>query len=89
MAKNFQSSMDYLAAVGAVAEKAGHHPDLHLTDYRSVEVRLFTHDRGGITVNDLIVAAVRAANQTSTSRSLPPRSSAAPAFGNSRFHLMR
>ena len=46
------------AAVGAVAEQAGHHPDLHLTAYRTIEVRLSTHARGGITINDLIVAAV-------------------------------
>ena len=53
-----QSALDYIGAVGAVAEEAGHHPDLHLTEYRTVEVKLFTHARGGITINDLIVAAV-------------------------------
>ena len=47
--KNFQCALDYIAAVGAVAEEAGHHPDLHLTSYRAVEVKLSTHARGGIT----------------------------------------
>ena len=32
-----------------MAEEAGHHPDLHLTSYRTVEVKLSTHARGGIT----------------------------------------
>lgn len=53
-----QSALDYIAAVGAVAEQSGHHPDLHLTEYRTIEVRLSTHARGGITINDFIVAAV-------------------------------
>ena len=47
--KNFQCALDYIAAVGAVAEEAGHHPDLHLTSYRTVAVKLSTHARGGIT----------------------------------------
>ena len=47
--KNFQCALDYIAAVGAVAEEAGHHPDLHLTSYRTVVVKLSTHARGGIT----------------------------------------
>ena len=47
--KNFQCALDYIAAVGAVAEEAGHHPDLHLTSYRTVTVKLSTHARGGIT----------------------------------------
>ena len=33
-----------------------HHPDLHLTGYRNVEVVLFTHSIGGVTENDLIMA---------------------------------
>jgi pterin-4a-carbinolamine dehydratase len=59
-----QSALDYIAAVGAVAEQSGHHPDLHLTEYRTIEVRLSTHARGGITINDFIVAAVWAEPST-------------------------
>ena len=61
---NRQAALDYIAAVGAVAEDSGHHPDLHLTSYRTVEVRLSTHAVGGITNNDLIVAAVWAERYT-------------------------
>ena len=33
-----------------------HHPDLHITGYRNVEVVLWTHAVGGLTENDLIMA---------------------------------
>jgi pterin-4a-carbinolamine dehydratase len=35
-----------------------HHPDLHLTGYRNVEVVLYTHSVGGVTENDLIMAGL-------------------------------
>jgi 4a-hydroxytetrahydrobiopterin dehydratase len=34
-----------------------HHPDLHLTGYKNLKVVLYTHALGGVTENDLIVAA--------------------------------
>jgi 4a-hydroxytetrahydrobiopterin dehydratase len=41
-----------------VAEREAHHPDLHLTDYRSVEVVVATHAGGGrVTMADLVLAA--------------------------------
>ena len=43
--------------VGDVAEAEGHHPDLHLTDYRSVRVDVWSHSVGGLTLNDFILAA--------------------------------
>ncbi len=42
-------------AIGHVAELAWHHPELHLT-YASIEVRLSTHDSGGVTERDLALA---------------------------------
>ena len=39
IAKNFQCAMDFLNLAGQVAESVGHHPDMHLTSYRHVEVR--------------------------------------------------
>lgn len=47
VAKNFVSAMAFLNAVAEVAEEQGHHPDLHLTQFRNVEVRLQTHSLGG------------------------------------------
>lgn len=47
VAKNFTSAMSFINAVADVAEEQGHHPDLHVTQYRNVEIRLQTHSMGG------------------------------------------
>ena len=36
VARNFQAALDWVVAAGAIAEKQGHHPDLHITQYRQV-----------------------------------------------------
>ena len=43
-------------AIGHLAEAAWHHPELKAT-YASVEVRLDTHDAGGVTDRDFELAA--------------------------------
>mmetsp|Transcript_25879 Transcript_25879/g.29602 ORF Transcript_25879/g.29602 Transcript_25879/m.29602 type:complete len:192 (-) Transcript_25879:91-666(-) len=55
-AKNFQAAMDSLNAVGVIAEREAHHPDLHLSNYREVEIVLWTHKLGGVTNNDIQLA---------------------------------
>ena len=55
--KNFVKSLVFCNAVGEVAEAEQHHPDLHLTGYRHVQVVLTTHAIGGLSLNDFIVAA--------------------------------
>ena len=55
-ARNFQCAMDSLNAIGQIAERENHHPDLHLTGYRNVEIVLFTHSLGGISANDIAMA---------------------------------
>mmetsp|Transcript_20673 Transcript_20673/g.31606 ORF Transcript_20673/g.31606 Transcript_20673/m.31606 type:complete len:110 (+) Transcript_20673:57-386(+) len=55
-AKNFQAALDCISQVGVIAEREGHHPDLHLTSYRDVEIVLFTHKVGGVTLNDFALA---------------------------------
>ena len=40
-----------------VAERHGHHPDLHLTNYRDVEVVLTTHHIGKLSAFDFAVAS--------------------------------
>lgn len=55
--KDFASGIDFLRRVAEVAEQEGHHPDLHLTDFRKVVVRLSTHAIHGLSENDFIVAA--------------------------------
>jgi 4a-hydroxytetrahydrobiopterin dehydratase len=38
VARDFASAMAFLNGVAVVAEREGHHPDLHLTGWRNVEV---------------------------------------------------
>jgi pterin-4a-carbinolamine dehydratase len=37
-AKNFKSALDFIAAVGAIANKHKHHPDITIRDSKLVEV---------------------------------------------------
>lgn len=53
---DFQAALDLVNAIGAAAEEQNHHPDLALTGYRNVTVTLSTHDAGGLTMNDFVLA---------------------------------
>jgi 4a-hydroxytetrahydrobiopterin dehydratase len=55
-AKTFQAALDSVNAFGAIAERENHHPDFHLTDYRDVEIVLWTHKLNGITESDFTLA---------------------------------
>lgn len=54
---DFAAALKFINKVGEIAESEGHHPDLHLTDYKHVTVELSTHAIGGLSNNDFIVAA--------------------------------
>jgi 4a-hydroxytetrahydrobiopterin dehydratase len=53
--KDFADSLGYVNAVGALAEAAGHHPDVSIR-WNEVTLRLSTHSAGGITQADLALA---------------------------------
>jgi 4a-hydroxytetrahydrobiopterin dehydratase len=55
--KDFATALDFFNRVGHIAEEEGHHPDLHLSGYRHVAIELWTHDIGGLSENDFILAA--------------------------------
>ncbi|HEX5106282.1 MAG TPA: 4a-hydroxytetrahydrobiopterin dehydratase [Pirellulaceae bacterium] len=55
--KDFAAAMKFLNAIAKLAEQQDHHPDLHLTGYRQVEVEIYTHAVGGLSENDFILAA--------------------------------
>ena len=55
--KNFVKGLDFLNAVGKVAEAEQHHPDLHLEGYKNVAIEIWTHAIGGLSENDFILAA--------------------------------
>jgi 4a-hydroxytetrahydrobiopterin dehydratase len=53
---DFQTALDFVNRVGAMAEREGHHPDIHLT-WGRVDIETSTHDAGGLTESDFILAA--------------------------------
>jgi len=55
--KNFIEAIHFVNRIAKVAEKEGHHPDLHLVGYRRLKIELSTHAVGGLSKNDFILAA--------------------------------
>ena len=55
--KNFVQALAAVQAIGNLAEADQHHPDLHITGYRHLEVVLTTHSISGLSSNDFILAA--------------------------------
>jgi 4a-hydroxytetrahydrobiopterin dehydratase len=53
--KNFLDAMAFGQAVGALAEAANHHPDLHI-GWGRCGIELWTHDVGGLTDADFDLA---------------------------------
>ncbi len=53
---SFKQTMRFVNAVAALAEEQGHHPDMAVS-YGNVSVELTTHDVGGLSENDFILAA--------------------------------
>ena len=54
--KDFRASLGFVNKVGELAEQAGHHPDIDIR-YNRVRLALVTHDAGGITAKDFVLAA--------------------------------
>jgi 4a-hydroxytetrahydrobiopterin dehydratase len=57
IAKDFLTALDFFNRVGRIAQAEDHHPDLHLRGYRNATIELSTHDLGGLSENDFILAA--------------------------------
>ena len=53
--KDFLEALAFANRVGAEAEEADHHPDLHVS-YGRLRVELTTHDAGGLTERDFALA---------------------------------
>ena len=52
---SFPAALDFVVAVGRLAEEADHHPDIDIR-WRTVRLLLVTHDAGGLTELDLALA---------------------------------
>jgi len=55
--KDFASGLQFFQMVGEVAASEGHHPDLHLADYRNLAIEISAHAVSGLTENGFILAA--------------------------------
>ena len=53
--KNFTQALGFIVQVGVLAEKMNHHPELFIL-YNKVNIRLNTHDSGGVTTKDFELA---------------------------------
>ncbi|MCA1741471.1 MAG: 4a-hydroxytetrahydrobiopterin dehydratase [Bacteroidales bacterium] len=53
---DFKHTMDFVNRVADLAEEEGHHPVMHV-HYSKVIIELWTHDIGGLSENDFIMAS--------------------------------
>ncbi|MEO8737545.1 MAG: 4a-hydroxytetrahydrobiopterin dehydratase [Edaphobacter sp.] len=53
---NFLGAIAFVNRIAAIAENAGHHPDIDIR-YNHVLLALISHDAGGITQKDAVMAA--------------------------------
>ena len=65
--ENFAAGLALVDAIGEVAEQLDHHPDLDLR-YAGVDIRLSSHDVGGVTERDVRLA--RAVSSIAAARGL-------------------
>jgi 4a-hydroxytetrahydrobiopterin dehydratase len=53
---DFAQALAFTNKIGAIAEESNHHPDIHLS-WGKVRVTTWSHDEGGITARDFVLAA--------------------------------
>jgi 4a-hydroxytetrahydrobiopterin dehydratase len=53
---NFTQALGFIVQVGVLSEKMNHHPEL-FNVYNKVNIRLNTHDSGGVTTKDFELAS--------------------------------
>lgn len=54
--RNWSDALAFVNRIGDEAERRDHHPDVCITGYRNVTIRLTTHSEGGITKRDVNLA---------------------------------
>jgi 4a-hydroxytetrahydrobiopterin dehydratase len=53
---NFVEALSFIVKIGLLSEKANHHPEIWNV-YNRVSITLSTHDAGGITDKDIMLAS--------------------------------
>ena len=54
--RNFREALEFVDAVGAIADDQNHHPDIYLA-WGKVKIEIWTHKINGLTESDFIFAA--------------------------------
>ena len=54
---SFTGAARFILRIAPIANAMDHHPDIELYRYKRVKIFLTTHDAGGITRNDFVLAA--------------------------------
>ncbi len=55
--RHFDAAIAFFHRVALLSNAEGHHPDLHLVQFRRVAIEIWTHAIGGLSENDFILAA--------------------------------
>lgn len=55
--KDFVAAVKLIDLIKDKAQADKHHPDIHLTGYRHLAIELSTHELGGLSEKDFILAA--------------------------------
>jgi 4a-hydroxytetrahydrobiopterin dehydratase len=53
--RDFNEAFGFMSRVALLAERMDHHPEW-MNVYKTVDLRLTTHDAGGLTANDIAMA---------------------------------
>ncbi len=54
--ENFVSAIEYFNKIAKIAEEKNHHPDLHLTRFKNIQIDVYTYSLKGLTENDFNLA---------------------------------
>jgi 4a-hydroxytetrahydrobiopterin dehydratase len=55
--RDWADAVAFLDRIAPEADRRNHHPDVCITGYRNVTIKLTSHDSGGITQRDVNLAA--------------------------------
>ena len=55
--RTFKQVLALVNRIGELAESEGHHPDLWIHDWNRLQIHLWTHSIGGLSLNDFILSA--------------------------------
>lgn len=55
--KDFKAALKFINELGDKAEEMNHHPDIFLHSWNNVKITISTHDEGGVTEKDFILAS--------------------------------